>query len=127
MSNLVLPGDFFQKPPPILIKLQAMENLLRKYESLLESQVKVLACLCQHSPDLRRAMKVKQVQDGFAIPYNWQSDLPMTVDLNIVEDHEAGQIVVRLLKPAPRSQSVDNTGWTIPDEQKVMEDENLGS
>lgn len=127
MSNLVLPGDFFQKPPPILIKLQALERLVAKYESLLESQVKVLACLALNSEELRKSKKIKQVQDGFAIPYNWQEDLPMTVDLNIVEDHKAGQIVVRLLKPAPRNQTVDNTGWTIPDEQKVMEDDTLGS
>lgn len=127
MGKIINPSDFFVKPPPVMIQNMAQERLIRKYESLLESQVKVLACLCMHSNELRRAMKVKQVAGGFAIPHNWQEDLPMTVDLNIVEDHEAGQIVVRLMEPEHRKTSVDNTGWTAPDEQKVMEDDILGS
>ena len=127
MNKIITASEFLHKPPPVMIKLMALERLVKKYESLLESQVKVLACLALHAQELRKTKKINQVQDGFAIPYNWQEDLPMTVDLNIVEDHEAGQIVVRLLKPGPRPVGVDNTGWTIPDEQKVMEDESLGS
>ena len=126
MGRIIPASGFFEKPPPIMVQNMAMERLIAKYESLLESQVKVLACLAWHSKDVAKSSKkFRSVPGGFTIPHAWQESLPMTVDLNINEDHTSGVIAVRLLEPEHRKTTVDDTGWTVPDTQKRMEDAEL--
>jgi hypothetical protein len=125
MSDLVLPPGFFTRPPPMVVRLAALERVVQKYEEQLAQQVKILASLALHASDLARGKKVKLVPGGFAVPFSWQADIPSVCDLNVEDDRESGQMTIRVLGPSPRLQGPDLTGWHVPDEQKRAEDEEL--
>jgi hypothetical protein len=117
----------FSKPPTPLLVMQAQERLIRRYESQLESQSKVLAMLAQHSSDVAAGRGIKAVAGGFSVPWDWQADLPFQCDLNVVEDADERMIVVRLLSPTPRVQpatleTFEREGWHVPDEEKRAEE-----
>lgn len=120
MPRIITP-EFFNAPPPIMLRQMAQERLIARYESLLESWSRVLAALAQNAGDMRR---VNAVRGGISFPYAWTANLPAQFDLNVVEDADEKRVVVRLLTPAPRAVASDATraGWQVPDEQKRAED-----
>lgn len=125
MSNLILPqgGGKPVRPPNIMLEYLAQQRLIERYESLLESWSRVLCALAAHASELERGKKVRRTEGGFKIPHKWQADLPPVCDLNVVEDEETGEIVVRLLTPSPRVRQADTDGWVVPNEDAVAERE----
>lgn len=121
MSKIYAP-EFWQRPPTVLERMQGLESLVGKLQDQLALQVKVLASLAAHSVDVNRGKKISPVEGGFSFPFDWQAEIPGICDLNIVEDREAGKIVVRICDPSPRPVQSD-PGWAVSELDKVLAEE----
>lgn len=129
--RILTPGAFGNgrptKPPHPLLLMRAQTRLIDRQDSILESWSKALCMMARHGSDVAAGRGIKAVPGGFAVPWEWQGDLPFECDLNIVEDADERLLVVRLLSPSPRVQpatsaTFEREGWHVPDEEKRAED-----